>query len=237
MKIISVERADADALADSFFEDLLDWGAVPQRTAPLPEGWRGAYQDQLNQVVAIFRRAYAEDTKADRESLAAFRLVEKEARGFITVLAANPALALKAADSEWPEGYALNRYRGLDSSWESLKALRKRASVEHAAESEREPGKTAVKDPLRSTDDTAVTAHQLAFHASVTDKAVRDRLRDCPSVTGRGGEKQWRYCDVVESLRSWCEGEDASKRMKNKGIEWPQLAKNLKSPKDGSKKK
>jgi hypothetical protein len=129
MKIISVERADADKLADNFFEDLLNWGAVPQRTAPLPEGWRGVYQDQLNQVVSIFRRAYAEDTKADRESLAALRVVEKEARGFITVLAANPALALKSAVSEWPEGYALDRYRGLYDGWKALKGLRKNADL------------------------------------------------------------------------------------------------------------
>jgi hypothetical protein len=93
------------------------------------------------------------------------------------------------------------------------------------------------KDPLRSTDDTAVTAQQLAVHANVGDAAVRKRLRDCPSVTGRGGENQWRYCDVVEVLRSWCRGQDASNRMKKKGIEWPQLAKNLKSPKGGTQKK
>jgi hypothetical protein len=209
MKIISVERADADRLADSFFGDLLYWGAVPQRTAPLPEGWRGAYQDQLNQVVSIFRRAYADD----RESLAVFRLVETEARDFITVLAANPALALKPADSEWPEGYALNRYRGLNSAWESLKALRI----------------VAAKDP--PPDDTAaalVTVKMLACYAGVTIEAVKLHIKGIDAIQGDANKaKQYRYSDVLPALKHWS---SSTRNTQTHGIQWPEDPAKLSDP-------
>jgi hypothetical protein len=91
----SFEQAAAAAALEKFASDLLTWAKQPQRDG-LPDGWRAAYQDRLNEVAAPVRRAFAED----RQALAKLREVESEARDFIGILAANPAIAGKPV-SEW----------------------------------------------------------------------------------------------------------------------------------------
>lgn len=91
----SFEQAAAAATLEQFAHDLLTWATQPAEA--LPEGWRAAYQDRLNEVAALVRRAFAED----RQALAKLREVESEARDFIGILAANPAIAGKPV-SEWP---------------------------------------------------------------------------------------------------------------------------------------
>ncbi|MGV2332946.1 MAG UNVERIFIED_CONTAM: hypothetical protein LVR18_02050 [Planctomycetaceae bacterium] len=92
----SFEQAAAAAALEKFASDLLTWATQPQRDG-LPDGWRAAYQDRLNEVAAPVRRAFAED----RQALAKLREVESEARDFIGIVAANPAIAGKPV-SEWP---------------------------------------------------------------------------------------------------------------------------------------
>ena len=89
------EQAAAAAALVKFGDDLLTWATQPAEA--LPEGWRAAYQERLNEVAGLVRRAFSED----REALAKLREVETEARDFIGILAANPAIAAKPV-SEWP---------------------------------------------------------------------------------------------------------------------------------------
>ena len=105
----SFEQAAAAAALEKFASDLLTWAKQPQRDG-LPDGWRAAYQDRLNEVAAPVRRAFAED----RQALAKLREVESEARDFIGILAANPAIAGKPV-SEWEVAAFRETFDRLDS--------------------------------------------------------------------------------------------------------------------------
>lgn len=197
--------------------------------------WRKQFEgkraeDFTAQTVQQLRLAVAENRKRLREpwehlSTGTLNVVSDFSRWLSAIVAA--VAADRAALALVPDLLGDDRERS-EAAWIALKTAAANRAAAVAVESAAVAGAATALG-----DQSKVNGEQLAAHADCTDRQIRDVLGDCPAETDSTGRKLWRYCDAVGLLRRWSE----SHRVKRLRVVWPDLARNLKKSKAGTKKK
>ena len=237
----------AQTVAD-FAKDLCYW-AIQPHPQPLPEGWADSYRRRLEELRGLVQRNFAGVGAVIRD----LQQFEDDARELIVILHSDPQISMQPVQN-WPiRAYqeAFERVMEWQQRFRQL-AVKLNAQYEQTREELdqwREANRQAafssypVAEPVGAADATGgdvypnsstVTAEQLALHAGVSSRKIRDQLKDSLHEIDNRGRKLFDYASVLPVLQNWCKN---TRTRKLNSIQWPTLAENLKTLRPERKKK